>query len=598
MNILGINSGRAAPIRVDPENRRPLSDGGAALIREGRIACATIEERYTRKRFSPGFRMSGLACLKQAGLNLEQIDAVGHSTCCDVFWTKEQDIIDSLVDAWRDVLDPDRIASHFRGRVFTIDHHESHAMLAFVGSGMDRSLVCVMDGIGNRYGDPDTFNTGSDWWRGAFQRQDYYVCEWVGNRVKIQKVHEDACDVNGIGLGELYRSVTHYLGWNSYQYAGKTMALASFGNPVNLADVKLIDFRPPHSIQVNVPDIHPDPIRQIDDVLHTSSCKIPQNLRRPADPAQNFLCDVAALLQSQLEKALAKAVGALADKHHVDNIAFGGGVAMNCVALGKLAEHRPDLALYVPPAPADTGQSLGNALWLAYADSSPVGNMERLKGIRSAALGPEHEDDAVADAVEAFLEENREHSAIQISDQAELATEVVKRILAGEIIGLRHGRAEYGPRALGQSSIIADPRDHKMHDRVNKVKRREPFRPYAPSILAEYVNEYFEMTTESPFMSFAGRVRPGKQSLIPAVVHVDGSARYQTVSTECGLYRSILEKFHKQTGVPVLLNTSFNIAGDPMVETPGDALDAYLRSGMNTLVLGSWVIARKRERSS
>lgn len=593
MNILGVCSGRAAPIRVDPENRRPISDGGAALIQGGEIVCATIEERHTRKRYSPGFRQSGMVCLRQAGLSLEQIDVVGHSTCCDVPWTKEQDIIDSLIDAWCDVFTPKQIASHFRGKVFTIDHHESHAMLAFVGSGMERSLVCVMDGIGNRYGEPNSFKTGSDWWRGAFQRQDYYICEWVGSRVQIHKVHEEAGGINEIGLGELYRSVTHYLGWHSYQYAGKTMALAPFGDPANLADVKLIDFQAPHSIQVNVPDLHCDPIRQINRVLHAAGYDIPQELCRPANPEQKFLCDVAALLQNQLESALINTVSALADKHQVKNVAFGGGVAMNCVALGKLAQTRTDLALYVPPAPADTGQSLGNALWLAYAAPIPSGSVARLKGIRSAALGPTYQDDVVADAVKAFLKKNQEHSAIQIGDQTKLATEVVKSLLVGEVVGLRNGRAEYGPRALGQSSIIADPRDREMHDRVNEVKRREPFRPYAPSILAEHVSEYFEIATESPFMSFAGRVKKDKQSLIPAVVHVDGSARYQSVLPGTDLYRVVLEIFFEQTGVPVILNTSFNMVGEPIVETPTDALDTYLRSGMDTLVLGSWILKRK-----
>ncbi|MCA9886369.1 MAG: hypothetical protein KC708_25525, partial [Anaerolineae bacterium] len=392
MNILGLNSGRAAPIRVDPENKRLLSDGSAALVQDGGIACATIEERHTRQRYSAGFSLSGLACLKQAGLTIDQVDAVGHSTCCDVKWTNEQDILDSMIDAWRDSIPPEKIASHCRGKVYTIDHHESHALLAFVGSGLDRSLVGVMDGVGNRYGEADTFNTGKDWWRGAFQRQDYYLCEWIGNRVRIEKVHEDARKENEIGLGELYRSVTHYLGWESYQFAGKTMALASYGNADNLSTVRLVDFQPPYTINVNVPDLHSDPLVQIGQVLRASKNGVPLGLQRPANPTEPFLCDVAALLQDQLQEALIKAVSALADSYEVNNVCFGGGVSLNCIALGRLAKKRPDLALYVPPAPSDTGQSLGNALWLAYAESSDVGGMGRLTGIKHSAYGPKYED--------------------------------------------------------------------------------------------------------------------------------------------------------------------------------------------------------------
>jgi len=166
--------------------------------------------------------------------------------------------------------------------------------------------------------------------------------------------------------------------------------------------------------------------------------------------------------------------------------------------------------------------------------------------------------------------------------------------MLGQIVGLRNGRAEYGPRALGHSSIIADPREQSMHDKLNKIKQRESFRPYAPSILTEYLNEYFEISTESPFMSIAGKVRSDKKNKIPAVVHVDGSARYQTVSkaNKNSLFRSVLEYFYKMTGIPVLLNTSFNIAGQPIVETPTDTLDTYQRSGLDCLVLDSWLLTR------
>ena len=169
---------------------------------------------------------------------------------------------------------------------------------------------------------------------------------------------------------------------------------------------------------------------------------------------------------------------------------------------------------------------------------------------------------------------------------------MVEDLAAGVVVGLRQGRAEYGPRSLGQASILADPRIEDMHDRVNAYKRREPFRPYAPSILAEYIGEYFEIDTDSPFMSFAGTVREEKRGLIPSVVHIDGTARYQSVGMDSGFYRQLLEAWYQKTGIPVLLNTSFNRNGEPIVETPADALACFEKSGLPVLVLENWYIRR------
>lgn len=591
MNIFGINSSRAAPPRVDPGKVRHLADGGAALLQDGRIACAAIEERFTRVRYSGGFRESAMACLNQGGIELGALDAVGHSTCCDIAWSNQDDILDDIAETLKGIYSRAQIET-LKDKVFTVDHHESHAAIAFAGSGFQKALVAVIDGIGNRKAAAGEFNITDDWWRGAFQRHDYYICEWRDGRIHFEKVHEDAGGVDEIGIGEIYRSVTHFLGWPTYQHAGKTMALAPFGRSDRLAGGRFIEFAPPFSVRVPVPNLHNDPIAQVGNVIRSAGYPLPDMPMGIASPENSFLCDIAALVQQQLESALARAVAGLAERYGVANVAFGGGVSMNCVALGKFAAQRPDLHLYVPPAPADTGLALGNALWLAYAELSPVAERVPFTGIGTAALGIKYNQSEIDRAVAVHLENHPDVVARRFDNAESLAEKIVDDLAAGKVIGLRQGRSEYGPRALGQSSILADPRSAKMHDIVNSFKRREPFRPYAPSILSEQVQHYFVSHVHSPFMSFSGIIREDKRRLVPAVVHVDGSARYQSVGRDVGFYRLLLESWYRRTDIPILLNTSFNVNGEPIVETPQDALDCFERSGLPVLVLGNWHLER------
>lgn len=591
MNILGVNSSRAAPPSVDPQRHRWLSDGGAALLMDGKLSCAAIEERFTRVRYASGFRESTLACLRQGEIDLKELDAIAHSTCCDRAWSTEDYIIDDIAETMEGIYSRKQIEA-LKGKVFTVDHHESHAAISFATSGFQKALVAVIDGMGNRNGAVQEFDISENWWRGAFQRHDYYLCEWRDGRIRIKQVHEDAGGIDEIGIGEVYRSVTHFLGWPTYQHAGKTMALASFGNPERLAAARLIEFAPPNSVCVPVPNLHNDPIKQIGDVIRSAGYMLPAPLQSGASPENQFHCDLAALVQDQLESALVNSVSGLADKHGASNLVFGGGVAMNCVALGKLAAQRPDLNLHVPPAPADTGLALGNALWLAFAETSPVAEPVRYSVISKAALGVKYSQTDYDRAVSAYLDDYPDISAQRYDDRASLIDAIVNDLDSGMVIALRQGRSEYGPRALGQSSIIADPRKAEMHEIVNSYKKREPFRPYAPSILSELVQDYFEIDVPSPFMSFAGMVRKEMRERIPAVVHVDGTARYQSVDRAGGFYRALLESWYRHAGVPVLLNTSFNLNGEPIVETPHDALDSFERSKIPVLVLGNWHIKR------
>ncbi len=589
MKILGLASGRAAPTKEDPTLRRPLADGGAALIVDGHPLCAVIEERFTRRRYSGGFAKSLPAVFDSTGIRLANIDAIAHSTCCDVQWDRPDDILDDLKESVPNLISG-LSEKGILGRLYTVNHHDSHCALAFVGSGFDRALVIVSDGMGNRNGQPGVFNISPNWWEGAFQRHTCYLCEWKAGRLEMERVHEDAQMPGEIGLGEIYRAVTHALGWRSYQFAGKTMALAAFGDPLVYDRAKFVDHVPPFSIRVNSTNRYDNPVELVTEIMERAGYVIPEMGDEFFSRHFKIAANLAATLQSQVETALQKSVAALADSLDVENIAFAGGVAMNCVALGKLCSTMPGTGFYVPPAPSDTGIALGNALWLAHADESPVCQARRPTAISTAFLGLEYSAREIRDAIQSLIDQPEAFSVGFIEDDVELISQLITDLNKQHVIGLRRGRGEYGPRALGHSSILADPRSHSMHTKVNAYKKREPFRPFAPSILEEYVCEYLQIEVPSPFMSFASSIDPEKRWQIPAVTHIDGTARYQSVPKDGGFFRALLECWYNETGVPVLLNTSFNLAGEPIVEHPRDAVRSFLDSGLPVLVLGSWYV--------
>ena len=595
MRILGVNSGRAAPTRCDQALQRRLADGSAALLVEGRIACAAIEERHRRQRYAGGFSHAAPAVLADVAVQPEAIDAIGFSTCCDTHWTRASDRIDLLVEELAHHWPAPRLRDAWEGRVHLVDHHDSHATLAFVGSNWQRALVCVIDGFGNRLDDNDNFHVGSDWWRGSFDRQTFYLAEWMDGRIHLKRVSESGQCSDEIGLAELYRAVTHYCGWPSYQYAGKTMALASYGDWRKLANLSLACATEAGHIHVALPNHHSDPIQQLNEALRKAGYNPPGDLSRAATPQMQFLADLAASLQHQVEAALITAVSGLCDRLDVDRVAFAGGLAMNCIGLGRLAHARPDLKLYVPSAPGDTGQALGNALWLAYAATSPVKEATPPAPIQTAALGPSYPASRWRSAAAGFIAAKSGFSLEAYLTSDELAKRAADAILCGEAVGLRRGRAEYGPRALGQCSILVDPRQPHAQLKVNAIKRREAFRPFAASVLSEQAETCFPGAVPSPFMSFATIASEFIRQTAPGIVHIDGTTRYQTVEADGQLLRAILERTNTATGMPLLLNTSLNIAGEPMAETPEEALDVFQRSGLDALVLGDHWITRNQQ---
>ncbi|MFH7042220.1 carbamoyltransferase C-terminal domain-containing protein [Paucibacter sp. JuS9] len=588
MNVLGVNAGRIG-LR-GPHADHLLADGSAALLCDGRVSRAVIEERLTRARYAGGFRRSAAKCLEST--SLAAIDVYALSSCCGTRWSSA-DAAEHLGSELTAAGLAKANAIVRAQRVIVVDHHLSHAMLAFASapSSAEPTLVCVLDGMGNRLDD----SASEAWWQGRFQRQSYYLARWVDGLAKFELVHEEATGADEIGVGEIYRAVTHVLGWHSYQHAGKTMALAAFGNAHQFPGVSFVQHDSARGIVVPVCNLHDRPLDQVRQVLRHAGYDLPTAFDPSSVGPENTVATaIAAIVQRQLEQALVERVGSLAERFGVRRVAFAGGVALNCVALGAVRESLPGLQLHVPCAPADTGQALGNALYAAHAQGSPWASPMAPGAVPARCdFGHHYTGHEIAAALENFRLARRGSYRIErIRDADRLAATAADAVAAGAVIGLRQGGAEYGPRALGHASIVADPRSAEMHARVNSHKQREPFRPYAPSILAEHATAWFEDAFPSPFMSFAGRWRTDAARRVPAVVHVDGSARYHTVAAGSGFYRRLIEAFMQRSAVPVLLNTSFNGHGEPIVETPDDALNALVKMNLDGLVLEDHFITR------
>jgi carbamoyltransferase len=315
-------------------------------------------------------------------------------------------------------------------------------------------------------------------------------------------------------------------------------------------------------------------------------------LRRTATPADRDHCDVVCAFQDQLTTALCARLLRLAEDQKADAIVVTGGVAMNCLAMGEL-QRRFGGKVFIPPAPSDTGQGLGNAVWASSCISSPCFSPEEGQldlpdapfwGVPCNEISP------------ATMRLASHHGLVVIENHSERDQfhTAAQALADGRLVAIAMGRSEYGPRALGRRSVLADPRDPQSPLRVNRFKQREAYRPFAPAILQEHVSDYFEWRVDSPFMSFAVNASSGARERIPAVIHADGTARVQTVAKDShSPLRPILEHFYRLAGVPVLVNTSFNRKGEPMVETPTEAVNAFIHSELDLLLLNGVTIQRE-----
>jgi len=564
-----------------------IRDSAAALVQDGKITAAVEEERFTRRKKQCGFpRESIKYCLHAGGLSLDDVD------CVAVYWkpwmlgrvvhvarylfespnlfrAKARRGIDTLGDYRLLFRLRQAIDQNFGGssksdyRLRYLDHHLTHAASTFLVSPFDEAAILTADGSG------ETTTT--------------LLARGEGTSIKpLERIHLPH------SLGHLYAAVTRFLGFRKNRDEGKVMGLASYGDPGRYHDIfkKIVSLTPGGGFKIDVSyfDQHLSRHRQ----WSQKSLEHFGTSRTPDMPLEQRHSDIAAGLQNILEEAMLHVVGHLYEATRSKNLCLAGGVALNCAMNGRVISESRFENVFIQPAAHDAGGALGGAL-LVHCSRKGA---RREHEMRHAYLGPAYSDGDYASALDG--------SGCDYRKCANIAAECARLLAQGKIIGWFQGAMEFGPRALGSRSIIADPRDPAMKDTLNeKVKFREGFRPFAPSVLEEHSGDYFEQTRPSPFMLLVSDVRPDKRALIPSVTHVDGTARLHTVDGDTNKpYRKLIEEFYRITGVPMILNTSLNVKGEPIINTPEEAVRCFNKTGMDYLVLGDFLVAKQPSRAS
>ncbi|MFN2439408.1 MAG: carbamoyltransferase [Chitinophagaceae bacterium] len=575
MTILGINAYHA--------------DSSAAILVNGKLIAATEEERFTRIKHWAGFPAQAiLFCLKEAGITLDQVDHIavgrdpkakldkkiayvlknpggGIKTVLNRLQNSKK--ISSLEKEFSLVtgIDQDII----KPKIHQVEHHRSHLASAFFASPFKEAALLSIDGSG----DFTTAMTG------------------IGRENKIEVI--DSVDFP-VSIGTFYTSFTQLLGFPHYGDEYKVMGLAPLGEPKyvdKLRDVihfngnGLFDwnkkyFKSAKNVVVTYGEDHIPFV----DTLYTPFMEERFGKGRKKDEElTQYHKDLAASVQRLTEELILKIADHLQKRTGLKSLCIAGGVAQNSVANGKIIKESNFENLYIPSAGHDAGISMGCALYVY----NQILGQPRAEPVYSAYTGSKFNNDEIETYLQSRKIEYRKYS------DSDLYERVSNKLINSGVIGWFQGRAEFGPRALGGRSILADPRRKDAKDLLNaKIKRRESFRPFAPSILKEYVSEYFELSDDVPFMEKVFPIKKEKHEIIPAVTHVDGTGRLQSVDKNISpRYYNLIDAFRKKTGVPILLNTSFN-ENEPIVNSPAEALDCFLRTQMDMLVLENCVIER------
>jgi carbamoyltransferase len=552
-------------------NYTRMHDSSACIVRDGELLFAVAEERISRLKHDARFpRLAIQSCLDFAGVRAEQLDEVcfGWSTAGPGFrhdlkclatgglpFTYLNLLTSTLhfLSMWHQDGGAKVFAGHFgltKARMRFVDHHLAHAISSYGYSGFDDAAIVVMDG------------------RGAWEATSI----WRGHGGKIDHVLTIPFPDS---IGYFYSEFTEFLGFHRNSDEWKVMGLAPYGH-------QGVDLRAFIDTETEPYHVHVKPLRGNSNGGFSGM----RPLLGPPRVAETEIVDhyknVAFAVQEASEIAMKNVVRMAIAKTHCRNLCLAGGVALNSKANGKILASGLVDRMFVQPAASDDGVALGAAL-APYLDGN--GKLP-CKEMRHGYWGQSFDDDAIEDTLRTY----RLRYA-RIPDPAATAAELLAQ---GKIIGWFQGRMEFGPRALGSRSILADPRDPEMNARVNNaVKFREWWRPFAPSLKKETAGEFLENAIDSPFMIVTAQVRPEKRSVIPSVTHVDGSTRPQTVEREINpIYWRLIDEFGKRTGVPVIMNTSFNLRGEAIVHTPTDAIRTFFSSGMDALVLGSFLVEK------
>jgi len=579
-------------------------DSAACIVKDGDILSAAQEERFTRKKHDHNYPQKAIEfCLKDAGIKADQIDLVAFydkpflkfERLLETYLTFAPVGIKSFIKAmplwikeklWMKEMIKDKLG--YTGKIIFPEHHESHAASAFYPSPFNKAAILTMDGVG-------------EWTTTSYGVGD-------GNDFQL---FADIKFPHSLGL--LYSALTYYTGFkvNSGEY--KVMGLAPYGEPKykKLIYDHLIDVKEDGSFRMNM-----DYFNYCQGLTMTNKKFNKLFGGPPRVPETNLTqkeMDIARSLQEVTEEIVLKIGSHVYKETKLKNLCLAGGVALNCVANGRLLREGPFENIWIQPAAGDAGGALGAALigWYKYLNNPRTAD-EKSDTQKGSYLGPEFDENDIHSFIQSFNLSAKKY------DEDELIEKVANLINSEKVIGWFNGKMEFGPRALGSRTIIGDARSPKMQATMNiKIKFREGFRPFAPSVLYEKVNDYFEIEKESPYMLLTADVKKERRvpmtdeqkkkwgidklnvvrSDIPAITHVDYSARLQTVHKKTNpRYHKLISKFEEKTGCAVIINTSFNVRGEPIVCTPEDAYKCFMRTNMDYLVLGNYILKKEDQK--
>jgi len=556
-------------------------DSAAAIIKDGKVLAAVEEERFSRNKFDDNFPKNAIDyCMKVAGIS-------GSDLTCVAFYDKSVLKFDRLLDNYiavaprglRSFIDvipkwlhkrlwvKEEIKKHlggYKGRIYFPEHHLSHAAYTFFTSPFKESAILTVDGVG-------------EWTTASFGKAKDTNIQLTND---IRWPHS---------LGLFYSAFTYYLGFKVNEGEYKLMGLSSYGEPkyYDLIKKELIDVKDDGSFRLNMKYFAFTWDKVMINDKFEKLFGVPR--RSEDSKTEQIHFDIGASAQLVLEEILLKMARNVHEKTGLKNLCLGGGVALNGVANYRILKEGPFDKIHIPPSPGDGGSAIGCAAYVYYSilNNERIIETDHAKIISNTAyLGPSYSNEEI----KSFLD----HYKIPYEkfERQQLLEHTAKLISEQNVVGWYQGRVEWGPRALGNRSILADPRNAKMKDILNeKIKHRESFRPFAPSILEEHTSEYFELDIPSPYMLFVAKIK--KPDKIPAVTHIDGTGRLQTVSRLANpLYYDLINEFYKLTGVPVIVNTSMNVRGEPIVNTPSQAFEMLLKTDMDCIVMGDCIIGK------
>ena len=554
-------------------------DSAAALLKDGHVIAAVEEERLSRKKFDDGYpKMAIDWCLNECAISPKQIDSVAFY---DKPILKFERLLDNYIAvaprgmySFLDTIPKwlhkrlwikNEIKNHlkdFKGNIIFPEHHMSHAAYAFYTSEFDESAILTIDGVG-------------EWTTASFG---------IAKNNKIQLTNDIRWPHS---LGLFYSAFTYFLGFKVNEGEYKLMGLSSYGKPkyYDLIKENLIDVKNDGSIHLNMKYFAFTYDKVMTNENFAQLFGIPP--RKEGQKTEQIHYDIGASAQKVLEDVMLKMVNHIYLKTKMKNLCMSGGVALNGVANYQILKNGPFDNVHIPPSPGDGGSAVGCAQYLYFVHNNKkriIENNHSKLIQENVYVGPSYNDEDIIK----FLDSN--NIKYEKFEKQSLLKKTAQLISTGNIVGWYQGKMEWGPRALGNRSILADPRNASMKDILNeKIKHRESFRPFAPSVLEEYASDFFDIDIPSPYMLMVTKVK--KPEIIPAVTHVDGTGRLQTVSNDANpLYYDLINEFYKITGVPVIINTSMNVMGEPIVNTPEQAFQMIVKTDMDCLVMGNNLI--------